>query len=188
MTVSLKHYVFCPFPFEHSFENVTNISWRKPIAGIDRLSLMFPENQKLLNPLYRGPNCALSNNGCKYIFHACPGLNVVPCLHCLPQFVGWQLSSQLSLATAQLPHRWAAGGTVLYQAPVYGGVKVWKGRGLKEKNPSYIMLCLFHMNSLWLRSNHSGLLPHSPGLLLTMHLLHSGYIVCSNVLLGSMQT
>lgn len=26
MTVSLKHFIFCPFPFERSFEYVTNIS------------------------------------------------------------------------------------------------------------------------------------------------------------------
>lgn len=59
MAVSLKHYVSCPFPFEHSFENVTNISWWKPIAGVDSLSFMFSESQRLLTVSSTGVQIAL---------------------------------------------------------------------------------------------------------------------------------
>lgn len=59
MAVSLKHYVSCPFPFEHSFENVTNISWWKPIAGVDSLSFMYSESQRLLAVSSTGVQIAL---------------------------------------------------------------------------------------------------------------------------------
>lgn len=110
MAVSLKHYVSCPFPFEHSFENVTNIRWWKPIAGVDSLSFMFSESQRLLSvSFYWGPNCSLSTHGCEYLaFHSCLDLHAVLRLCCWPQHMDWQLCSALSLATGQPENFWTA--------------------------------------------------------------------------------
>lgn len=107
MAVSLKHYVSCPFPFEHSFENVTNISWWKPIAGVDSLSFMYSESQRLL---------AVSSTGVQIALWAPMAVNTLFSIAVWdymqywgwPQHMGWQLCSALSLATGQTENFWAA--------------------------------------------------------------------------------